>query len=95
VECNVKTSSPTSFTSGFNSEADFDRIPGAHLIDQDNVFPSVSPGYFVTALRSAKTNLSASIFQNDDRAACPFRTSNGSENTWDSGQQLGQFRGKE
>jgi Tol biopolymer transport system component len=50
-------SSPPSFTSGFNSEADFDRIPGAHLIDQDNVFPSVSPGYFVTARRSAKTNL--------------------------------------
>jgi len=50
-------SAPPRFTSGFNNEADFARIPGAHLIDQDNVFPSTSPGYFVTARRSAKANL--------------------------------------
>jgi len=50
-------SAPPSFTSGFNSEDDFARIPGAHLIAQDNVFPSTSPGYFVTARRSAKANL--------------------------------------
>lgn len=50
-------SPPPTFTSGFNSEADFARIPGAQLIGQDNVFPSASPGYFVTARRSAKANL--------------------------------------
>jgi serine/threonine protein kinase len=46
-----------SFTSDFNSEDDFARVPGAHLIAQDNIFPSASPGYFVTARRSAKANL--------------------------------------
>ena len=50
-------SAPPSFTSGFNSEGDFARIPRAHLIDQENVFPSASPDYFVTARRSAKANL--------------------------------------
>jgi serine/threonine protein kinase len=50
-------SPPPSFTSGFDSEADFARIPGAHLIDQNNIFPSTSPGYFVTARHSAKANL--------------------------------------
>jgi len=50
-------SPPPSFASGFNSEGDFARIPGAHLIDQDNIFPSASPSYFVTARRSAKANL--------------------------------------
>lgn len=50
-------SAPPSFTTGFASEADFARIPGARLIDQDSVFPSVSPVYFVTAHRSAKANL--------------------------------------
>jgi hypothetical protein len=50
-------SAPSSFTAGFAREADFARIPGARLIDQDRVFPSVSPVYFVTAHRSAKANL--------------------------------------
>jgi len=54
----VKPGAPLpSFTRGFDSEADFARIPGAVLIDQDNVFPSASPDYFVTARRSAKANL--------------------------------------
>jgi hypothetical protein len=50
-------SAPPSFTSGFNSEGDFARIPRADLIDQENVFPGASPDYFVTARRSAKANL--------------------------------------
>lgn len=48
---------PPSFVKGFESEADFARIPGVRLIDQENIFPSASPSYFVTSRRSAKTNL--------------------------------------
>jgi serine/threonine protein kinase len=50
-------SAPPTFTKGFGSEADFARIPGARLINQDNVSPGVSPNYFVTTRRSAKANL--------------------------------------
>lgn len=46
-----------SFAQGFDSEADFARIPGVRFVDSDNVFPSDSPGYFVTSRRSAKANL--------------------------------------
>ncbi|MGC1644470.1 MAG: protein kinase [Candidatus Sulfotelmatobacter sp.] len=48
---------PPTFTKGFGSEADFARIPGARLINQDNVSPSMSPNSFVTTHRSAKANL--------------------------------------
>jgi hypothetical protein len=48
---------PPAFTKGFASEADFVRIPGARLLNQDNISPGMSPDYFVTARRSAKTNL--------------------------------------
>jgi len=48
---------PPTFTKGFRSEADFARIPGARLINQDNVSPGMSPNYFVTTRRSAKANL--------------------------------------
>jgi eukaryotic-like serine/threonine-protein kinase len=48
---------PPSFTNGFASEADFARIPGARLINQDNVSPGLSPNYFVSTRRSAKANL--------------------------------------
>jgi hypothetical protein len=48
---------PPTFTNGFRSEADFALIPGARLINQDNVSPGVSPNYFVTTRRSAKANL--------------------------------------
>jgi Tol biopolymer transport system component len=48
---------PPSFTKGFDSEADFERIPGARLISQDDVFPGMTPEYFVGKRRSAKTNL--------------------------------------
>ena len=48
---------PPTFTKGFGSEADFARIPGARLINQDNISPSMSPNSFVTTRRSAKANL--------------------------------------
>lgn len=48
---------PPTFTKGFGSEADFARIPGAQLIDQDDVSPGISPNYFVSTRRSAKANL--------------------------------------
>ena len=48
---------PPTFTKGFRSEADFALIPGARLINQDNVSPGMSPNYFVTTRRSAKANL--------------------------------------
>ena len=48
---------PPTFTKDFRSEADFARIPGARLINQDNVSPGMSPNYFVTTRRSAKANL--------------------------------------
>ena len=48
---------PPAFTKGFASEADFARIPGAHLIGQDNISPGTSPNYFVNTRRSAKANL--------------------------------------
>jgi hypothetical protein len=41
----------------FAGEADFLRILGVRLINQDNVSPGISPDYFVNARRSAKANL--------------------------------------
>ena len=48
---------PLALTQGFDSEADFARIPGARLINQDDVSPGMSPNYFVSTRRSAKANL--------------------------------------
>ncbi|MGC2196850.1 MAG: protein kinase [Terriglobales bacterium] len=48
---------PPTFTKGFVSEADFAHIPGASLINQDNVSPGTSPNNFVSTHRSAKANL--------------------------------------
>ncbi|HET8967521.1 MAG TPA: hypothetical protein VFN20_14945, partial [Candidatus Acidoferrum sp.] len=48
---------PPSFAKGFISEADFGRIPGAHLMNQNDVSSGVSPNYFVSTRRSAKANL--------------------------------------
>ena len=48
---------PPSFAKGFSSEADFERIPGAHLINQNDVSSVISPNYFVSTRRSAKANL--------------------------------------
>lgn len=48
---------PPSLGKGFDSEADFARIPGVRLISQENISPSTSPGSFVTVRRSAKANL--------------------------------------
>ena len=48
---------PPSFAKGFTREADFERIPGAHLINQNDVSSGISPNYFVSTRRSAKANL--------------------------------------
>ena len=48
---------PPTFTKGFGSEADFARIPGARLINQDDVSSGMSPNHFVNRRRSAKANL--------------------------------------
>jgi serine/threonine protein kinase len=48
---------PVALAQGFDSEEDFARIPGAHLINQDDVSPGMSPNYFVSTHRSAKANL--------------------------------------
>jgi len=48
---------PPTFTEGFGSEADFARIPGARLINQNEVSPGMTPNYFVSKRRSAKANL--------------------------------------
>jgi serine/threonine protein kinase len=54
----VKTgAAPPTFTRGFGSEADFARIPGASLINQDDVSSGMSPNYYVSTRRSAKANL--------------------------------------
>jgi len=54
----IKTgAAPPTFMKKFGSEADFARIPGAHLINQDDVSSGVSPNYFVSKRRSAKANL--------------------------------------
>ena len=48
---------PPSFVKGFDSEADFARIPGVRVLNQDNLSPGTSPGFFVWSRRSAKSNL--------------------------------------
>jgi serine/threonine protein kinase len=48
---------PPAFTSGFTSEADFERVPGARLINQESVSPGRFPDYFVSTRHSAKANL--------------------------------------
>jgi eukaryotic-like serine/threonine-protein kinase len=54
----IKTgAAPPTFTKGFASEADFARIPGARLINQDDVSSGMSPNYYVSTRRSAKANL--------------------------------------
>ncbi len=54
----VKTgAAPPTFTKGFVSEADFARIPGARLINQEDVSSGMSPKYYVSTRRSAKANL--------------------------------------
>lgn len=50
-------SPPPAFSKSFETEADFARIPGARLVNQDNISPGVSPNYFVSTRRSAKANL--------------------------------------
>jgi hypothetical protein len=48
---------PPTFTKSFVSEAEFARIPGASLINQDDVSSGMSPKYYVSTRRSAKANL--------------------------------------
>ena len=53
----VPGAAPSSFTNGFTSEADFARIPGARLINQDGLSPGSSPDQYATYRRSTKANL--------------------------------------
>ena len=48
---------PPSFAKGFASEADFARISGARLINENDVSSGISSNYFVSTRRSAKANL--------------------------------------
>lgn len=48
---------PPSFAKGFASDADFARILGARLINENDVYSGISPNYFVSTRRSAKANL--------------------------------------
>jgi eukaryotic-like serine/threonine-protein kinase len=48
---------PPTFTKSFVNEVDFARIPGASLINQDDVPSGMSPKYYVSTRRSAKANL--------------------------------------
>jgi hypothetical protein len=50
-------------TKSFGGEADFTQIPGARLINQDDVSPGMSPNYFVYTRRSAKANLFRIYFE--------------------------------
>jgi eukaryotic-like serine/threonine-protein kinase len=54
---------PPSFAKGFATEADFERVPGAHLINQNDVSSGISPNYFVSTRRSAKANLFRIYFE--------------------------------
>ena len=48
---------PPDFTNGFDSEADFARIPGTRLINQADVPTGISSNYFVSTHRSVRANL--------------------------------------
>jgi hypothetical protein len=48
---------PPTFTNGFGSEADFARIPGARLFNQEDVPTGMSANYLVSTHRSVKANL--------------------------------------
>jgi hypothetical protein len=48
---------PPAFIKGFDSEADFARIPGCRLVNEADVPTGTSPNYFVSTRRSAKANL--------------------------------------
>ena len=55
--CAKPGAAPPTFGKGFNTESDFLKIPGARLINQEEVFPGAAPSYFVSRHRSAKANL--------------------------------------
>lgn len=50
-------SAPPSFLSGFGSEADFARIPGSRLVNQEDVPTGTSSHHLVSTRRSVKANL--------------------------------------
>ncbi len=50
-------SPPPAFVHGASTEQELERIPGAHLINDDNVYPTQTRAHYVIARRSAKTNL--------------------------------------
>jgi hypothetical protein len=51
------SATPPDFTKGFDSEADFARIPGSRLINQADVPAGMSANYFVSTHHSVKANL--------------------------------------
>ena len=48
---------PISAMAGFTSEAEFAKIPGARLINEEYVFPGRSPDEYAISRRTVKTNL--------------------------------------
>lgn len=53
----VAGTAPPSFTRGFDSEAAFAQVAGAHLLSETDISPGMAPTYFVNTRRSAKPNL--------------------------------------
>jgi eukaryotic-like serine/threonine-protein kinase len=48
---------PPAFPNGVSSEDQLEKIPGAHLINDDNIYPTQSPTRYVTPRHSTKANL--------------------------------------
>lgn len=48
---------PPAFPNGISSEDQLEKIPGAHIVNDDNVYPTQTPSRYVTPRRSAKANL--------------------------------------
>lgn len=48
---------PPAFPNGVSSEDQVEKIPGAHIINDDNVYPTQTPTRYVTPRHSTKANL--------------------------------------
>jgi hypothetical protein len=48
---------PPAWVNNIRSDSDITKIPGARLLDEDNVYPTQSGGGYVIARKSARTNL--------------------------------------
>jgi hypothetical protein len=58
---------PPAFPNRVSSEDQLEKIPGAHLINDDNIYPTQSPTRYVTPRHSTKANCFASTFRNNHR----------------------------